>query len=134
MGEWLRSIFQLFLRHVAGAYCIYDNDNNKIMFCAPEEYAMNVGPSDPSTCQSQWTFPPTPSPTPTPAIPSSVILSIPDGNLTDFFLPSPPGNPFQRNESYHCFEIDSLTTGYPNYVSGVAQGFGTSRARSLTAS
>ena len=55
-------------------------------------------------------------------IPSSVILSIPDGDLTDFFLPSPPGNPFQRNESYHCFEI-GLTTGYPNYVSGVAQGF-----------
>ena len=67
-----RSIFSAVSpTYVAGAYCIYDNDNNKIMFCAPEEYAMNVGPSDPSTCQSLWTFPPTSSPTPPPTNASS---------------------------------------------------------------
>jgi hypothetical protein len=55
------------------------------------------------------------------AVPSSVILSIPVGALTDYFDPSGPGNPFQRNESYHCFGFGS--DGKPNYVSGTAQGF-----------
>ena len=77
-----RSIFSAVSpTYVAGAYCVYDNDNNKIMFCAPEEYAMNVGPSDPSTCQSQWTFPPTPSPTPPPTNASSSKKGSPNGLL-----------------------------------------------------
>ena len=45
--------------YVAGVYCVFDNDNNKIAFCAPEEYALNVGPSNKQSCESNWNFPAT---------------------------------------------------------------------------
>ena len=106
--------------YVAGVYCVYDNDKNTIMFCQPEEYALNVGPSDKETCESQWKFP-APAPTPGTGIPDSVIMSIPKGALTDFFDPSAAGAAFQRDESIHCFAFGS--DGKPNYVYGTAQGF-----------
>ena len=56
-------------------------------------------------------------------IPLSMRYTIPDGALVNTFDESPPasGGAYQRNESYHCFDLDS--NNFPTYVRGIAQGY-----------
>jgi hypothetical protein len=49
--------------------------------------------------------------------------TIPAGDLVNTFEVSPAasGGAYQRDETYHCFDVDS--NGFPTYVRGVAQGY-----------
>ena len=51
-------------------------------------------------------------------IPTSMKYTIPAGDLVNTFDVSPPasGGAYQRDETYHCFDVDS--NGFPTYVRG----------------
>ena len=55
------------------------------------------------------------------AISETMMYTIPSGTLLDTFAPSPSNTPFQRNQSYHCFDLDA--NSIPNYVRAVTSGY-----------
>ena len=55
------------------------------------------------------------------AISDTMIYTIPAGELVNTFEPSPSNSLFQRDVSYHCFDLD--TNGNPTYVRAVTSGY-----------
>ena len=106
---------------ISGCYCVYNEADGKIAYCYPEQY--DTSPSDSATeaeCATNWYNAPTMAPTSGPASTSSKSMkyTIPAGDLVNTFDVSPPasGGAYQRDETYHCFDVDS--NGFPTYVRG----------------